>query len=588
MSVSGKAFDFTLFRRIFSYVKPYRTNFSISVSITITLAFLGPLRPWLTERMIDSYVVVANPEMLLKITLLLLLILIIEGVLHFADSYFSGLLGQSIVKDIRINLFNHLTKLRLKYFDKTAIGTLVTRVISDIETIGNIFSEGLIVITGDLLKLVVILVVMFSTNLKLTLISLATIPVLLVATYIFKNAVKAAFQDVRTQVARLNAFVQEHITGMNIVQMFNREEVEFEKFKNINIKHRDANIRSVWHYSVFFPVVEILSSISLGLLIWWGGQGALSGTTSLGELIAFIMYINMLFRPIRMLADRFNTLQMGMVSSERVFKVLDTNVLIANTGTFSATTILGNIEFKDVHFSYDDAPIVNKILKGISFKVNRGETIAIVGATGAGKTSIINLLNRFYEFQQGEITIDGISIQNYELNSLRTNIALVQQDVFLFSDTIANNISLYDSSITLEKMVEAAKVVGAHDFIMKLPGGYRYNVMERGTMLSVGQRQLIAFIRAYVSNPKILVLDEATSSIDTESELLIQRATETLIANRTSVIIAHRLATIQKATRILVIEQGLVIESGSHQELLKMNGRYKKLYELQFEKVNAV
>ncbi|MBL7891107.1 MAG: ABC transporter ATP-binding protein, partial [Bacteroidia bacterium] len=473
--------------------------------------------------------------------------------------------------------------LRLKYFDHTPIGTLVTRVVSDIETIGDIFSEGLIVITGDLLKLVVIIVVMFSTNVELTLISLTVIPVLLIATYIFKNAIKAAFQDVRTQVARLNAFVQEHITGMNIVQIFNREKVEFEKFKEINAKHRDANIRSVWHYSVFYPVVEILSSVSMGLLVWWGGKGVLSGTTTLGELIAFIMYINMLFRPIRMLADRFNTLQMGMVSSERVFKVLDTKAFIADAGTLSANEMRGEVEFNDVWFSYEDEPIRNWILKGISFKVSRGETVALVGSTGAGKTSIINLLNRFYEYNKGVISIDGTDIRSYKLNSLRSNIGLVLQDVFLFSDSIANNISLYDSSITRERIVEAAKAIGAHQFIMELPGGYDYNVMERGAMLSVGQRQLIAFIRAYVFNPKILVLDEATSSIDTESELLIQQATDKLIANRTSIIIAHRLATIQKANRIIVLDHGEIIESGTHQELLKLNGKYRKLYELQFK-----
>lgn len=557
--------------------------FGISVTVTITLAAVAPLRPWLTEYMFDNFVVTPNPEMLLKASLVLVGLLMLEGLLQFADSYFSSWLGQAIVKDIRVELFKHITHLRLKYFDHTPIGTLVTRVVSDIETIGDIFSEGLIVITGDLLKLVVIIVVMFSTNVELTLISLTVIPVLLIATYIFKNAIKAAFQDVRTQVARLNAFVQEHITGMNIVQIFNREKVEFEKFKEINAKHRDANIRSVWHYSVFYPVVEILSSVSMGLLVWWGGKGVLSGTTTLGELIAFIMYINMLFRPIRMLADRFNTLQMGMVSSERVFKVLDTKAFIADAGTLSANEMRGEVEFNDVWFSYEDEPIRNWILKGISFKVSRGETVALVGSTGAGKTSIINLLNRFYEYNKGVISIDGTDIRSYKLNSLRSNIGLVLQDVFLFSDSIANNISLYDSSITRERIVEAAKAIGAHQFIMELPGGYDYNVMERGAMLSVGQRQLIAFIRAYVFNPKILVLDEATSSIDTESELLIQQATDKLIANRTSIIIAHRLATIQKANRIIVLDHGEIIESGTHQELLKLNGKYRKLYELQFK-----
>lgn len=522
--------------------------------------------------------------MLLLTSLALVGLLVIEALLQFADSYFSSWVGQSVVKDIRTNLFGHISKLRLKYFDNTPIGTLVTRVVSDIETIGDIFSEGLIVIIGDLLKLVVIIVVMFITNVKLTLISLSTIPVLLVATYIFKNAIKAAFQDVRTQVARLNTFVQEHITGMSIVQVFNREEVEFKKFKEINAMHRDANIRSVWHYSVFFPVVEILSSVSMGLLVWWGSKGVLKGTSTLGELIAFIMYINMLFRPMRMLADRFNTLQMGMVSSERVFKVFDTRTFIDDKGLHGANNINGEVEFKDVWFSYETEAEKNWVLKGVSFKALKGETIALVGATGAGKTSVISLLNRFYEYNKGSICIDGLNIRDFKLSSLRNNIGLVQQDVFLFSDTIANNISLYNTSITHDQIVDAAKAVGAHDFIIQLPGAYNFNVMERGAMLSVGQRQLIAFIRAYVFNPKILVLDEATSSVDTESEHLIQKATDKLIANRTSIIIAHRLATIQKANRILVFDHGQIIESGTHTQLLQLNGQYKKLHDLQFNR----
>ena len=585
MSVSGKAFDLTLFRRIFSYVKPYKSRFGFSVGCTVILAFISPVRAWLIGFMFDHFVHLADLPQFFKYTLLLLGSLLLEGILQFAGSYTSSFVGQSIVKDIRVQLFRHVVNLRLKYFDSTPIGTLVTRVVSDMETIGDMFTEGLIEITGDVLKLLVILAFMLLINVKLTLIGLATIPVLLVATYIFKNAVRAAFQDVRTQVARLNAFVQEHITGMNIIQIFNREEIEYEKFKKINASHKDANIRSVWHYSVFFPVVEILASVSMGLLIWWGGKTVLSGTASLGELIAFTtLYINMLFRPIRMLADRFNTLQMGMVSAERVFKVIDTKEFIVDSGVNKAEDIAGVVEFNDVWFSYEDEPVKNWILKGISFKVSRGETIALVGATGAGRTSIVNLLNRFYEYNNGEISVDGKNIRTYELNALRNTIGLVLQDVFLFSDTVANNISLYSPHISREMIIESAKAVGAHDFILKLPGGYDYNVMERGAMLSVGQRQLIAFIRAYVFNPKILVLDEATSSIDTESELLIQQATDKLISNRTSIIIAHRLATIQKANRILVMEHGEVIESGTHQELLRLNGHYRKLYELQFER----
>ncbi len=585
MSISGKAFDLRLFKRIVEYVKPYRKKFAISVSITFFLAFISPIRILITQYMIDRYVRMPNLPMLLNCTLLLIALLILEGIFQFAGSYISAWVGQKIVKDIRVNLFTHILHLRLKYFDTNAIGTLVTRVVSDMETIGDMFTEGLIEISGDLLKLMVVIAVMFYFNVKITLVILTTIPVLLIATNIFKNAVKSAFQDVRTQVARLNAFVQEHITGMNIVQIFNREEREFEKFKGINARHRDANIRSVWYYSVFFPIVEILSSIALGLLVWYGGNSVVKLSATPGDLIAFIMLINMLFRPIRMLADRFNTLQMGMVSAERVFKVMDTQVAVTDQGIIKTDDIKGYVEFKDIWFSYEDEPVKNWILKGISFKVKRGETIALVGATGAGKTSIINLLNRFYEYNKGEITIDETAIGKYELHSLRSSIGLVLQDVFLFSDTIANNISLSNPSISFEQIVESSKAIGAHDFIMKLPGGYGYNVMERGGMLSVGQRQLIAFIRAYIFNPKILVLDEATSSIDTESEMLIQRATDKLLSNRTSIVIAHRLATVQKANRILVLDHGQVIESGTHQELLKLNRQYKKLYELQFSEI---
>jgi ATP-binding cassette subfamily B multidrug efflux pump len=588
MSVSGNAFDFHLFKRIFSYVKPYRKKFAVSVCFTFLLAFLSPARILLAQYMIDEYVRKSNLQALLNCTLLMVVLLILEGVFQFAGSYLSASVGQGIVKDIRVILFSHLTKMRLKYFDNTPIGTLVTRVVSDMETIGDMFTDGMIEISGDVLKLTVVVVVMFYINVKITLVILTTIPVLLVATWMFKNAVKSAFQDVRTQVARLNAFVQEHITGMSVVQIFNREDREFEKFKEINVLHRDANIRSVLYYSIFFPVVEILSSIALGLMVWYGGNSVVKHNATPGDLIAFIMLLNLLFRPIRMLADRFNTLQMGMVSAERVFKVLDTRDLVADHGKLKADHIMGEIEFKGVWFSYDDQPVKNWVLKGVSFKVKRGETIAIVGSTGAGKTSIVNLLNRFYEYGKGEIAIDGTSIRDYESGSIRSNVGVVLQDVFLFSDTIANNISLFNPQILRQQIIDAAKAIGVHDFIMKLPGGYDYNVMERGGMLSMGQRQLIAFIRASVFDPKILVLDEATSSIDTESERLIQQAMDKLISNRTSIVIAHRLATVQKANRILVLDHGQVIESGTHQELLKLKGQYKKLYELQLkEDVNT-
>jgi ATP-binding cassette subfamily B multidrug efflux pump len=579
-SVSGKAVDLVILKRIFTYVKPYRKNFYLAITTTITLACLTPLRPYLVKYTLDEYVKQSNAHMLLMMTIVLIALLIMEALVQFGDAFLTNRLGQNIIKDLRIQLYKHILNLRLKYYDHTPIGTLVTRAVSDIEVIADIFSEGLIVIMGDILKLVVILCVMLYFNYKLTLISLVSIPILLIATYLFKRSVSASFQDVRTQIARLNAFVQEHITGMNILQIFNREQAEFEKFDEINKKHRDANIRSIMAYSIFFPVVEILSSVSIGLLVWWGGKELLEGTTTQGELIEFLMYLNLMFRPIRQLADRFNTLQMGMVSSDRVFKVLDTNEVIANAGTKTADQVKGAIEFNKVWFAYDQE---EWILKGISFSVAEGQTVALVGATGAGKSSIINLLNRFYEYNKGLISIDDSDVREYELNSLRKNIGVVLQDVFLFSDTLANNITLNNPDISREEVIAAAKTVGAHEFISALPGGYDYNAMERGGMLSVGQRQLISFIRAYVYNPKILVLDEATSSIDTASEKLIQRAIDVLTKGRTSIIIAHRLATIQKADKIIVMDKGEIVEMGNHQELLKKNGQYKRLFDLQFK-----
>lgn len=578
-SLSGRAFDFKLFLRILSYTKPYRSLFFGTLGLTILIALISPIRPWLVQFTLDHYILKPDAHRLLQITLVMFALLILEAVLQFFDTYLANLLGQCVIKDMRVQLYKHLLNFKLTYFDNTAIGTLVTRAISDIQTIADVFSQGFLEILGDVLKLLVIITVMFVSDWRLTLISLSTIPVLLFATYIFKNAIKSAFQQVRTQVARLNAFVQEHISGMSIVQIFNREEAEYKKFVNINAAHRAANIKSIWHYSVFFPVVEILSSISIGLLIWIGAKEVLNDKFTIGSIIAFIMYINLLFRPIRQLADRFNTLQMGIVSSERVFKILDTQEVIENNGQITADHIAGNIEFRKVDFAYQNDTYV---LKKISFQVNQGETLALVGATGSGKSSIINLLNRFYEYNSGEILIDGNSIRAYELGSLRQNIGVVLQDVFLFSDSIANNITLNNPSITIEQIEFAAKQVGADNFIKSFPNGYQHIVMERGATLSVGQRQLISFIRAYVYDPKILILDEATSSIDTESELLIQKATEILTQNRTSIIIAHRLSTIQKADRILVLDHGEIIESGTHAELIALNGQYKKLLELQF------
>jgi ATP-binding cassette subfamily B protein len=580
MSTKGKAFDWHILRRLFTYIKFHRRNFIFAVCTTITLAAVSPVRPILIEYTFNHFVATPNAQMLFYFTMLLIGLLITESCVQFADTYLTNLLGQNIVKDIRVQLYDHVLGLRLKYFDNTPIGTLVTRAVSDNEVIADMFSDGLITLIGDILKVLVMCVVMFCLNYKLTLVVLIPIPVLLWATYLFKNSVAKSFQEVRTQVANLNAFVQEHITGMSIVQIFAREKAEMKKFEAINAEHRDANIRAIMAYSIFFPVVEILASVSLALLMWWGGREVLSGFTTFGQLLEFILFMNIMFRPIRQLADRFNTLQMGMVSAERVFKVLDTDEVIENKGTQSADTINGDVEFKNVWFAYNDEDFV---LRDVSFSVKHGETIALVGATGAGKSSVINLLNRFYEYNKGTITIDGIDLREYELNSLRKNIGVVLQDVFLFSDTIKNNITLNNPDITDVEIIAAAKLVGAYDFIMQLPGGFDYNVMERGATLSVGQRQLISFIRAYVYNPRILVLDEATSSIDTMLEQMIQNAISILTKGRTSIVIAHRLATIQKADRIIVIDKGQVVESGNHQQLLAMNGHYRKLYELQFK-----
>jgi ATP-binding cassette subfamily B multidrug efflux pump len=577
--VTGKALDMDLLTRVLKYVRPYKARFIFTFALTIAIAALSPLRPILIQYAFDNYIVTPNPDGLLMMTLLIIGVLMLEAVTYYFYTYSSNWLGQTVIKDIRTEIYNHINHLKLQYFDKTAIGTLVTRVVSDIETIADIFANGILVIFGDILKLVAIIFVMFYVDWKLALISLSTVPILLVATYIFKNGIRESFQDVRTQVSRLNAFLQEHITGMHIVQVFNREEKEMERFKAINEEHRDAHIRSVWYFSIFLPVVEILSAASLGLIVWWGAREVLQGEVTIGHLVAYILYIHMLFRPIRELADKFNTLQMGMVSSERVFRVLDTNEQIEDSGTIIKDSIQGDIEFKNVWFAYKDDEYV---LKDVSFKVQRGESLALVGATGSGKTSIINLLSRFYEFEKGDILIDSESVRHYPQQFLRKNIAVVLQDVFLFSDTIYRNITLGDESISLQTVMQAAKDFGAHDFISELPGQYQYNVMERGAMLSVGQRQLISFIRAYVHNPTVLVLDEATSSIDTESEDTIQRALTKLMEGRTSIIIAHRLATIQNANKILVLEKGKILEIGTHQQLLENDGHYRTLFELQY------
>lgn len=585
----GKAFDWNLLKRVLGYTKQYRKLFIGTIVLTIVLSFLVVVRPLLIRHALNEYVKTPTDPShqswlesnLLLFTVIMIALLCFESIMQFVAQYGTGLIGQRIVRDIRVQLHQKILGFRSKYFDNTPIGALVTRVISDIEAINDVFTQGFIVIAGDMLTIVVYLAAMFYVNWQVTLVILTTIPIMFLATWWFKNAVKQSFTDVRNQVSRLNTFVQEHITGMKIVQVFSREEEELKRFKEINAKHRDANVRSVWFYSVFFPVVEILISVSLGLLVWYAGKQIVQFKAEPGDVALFVLLINQFFRPIRMLADRINTLQMGMVASERVFKILDQDEIIASDGTMSAQNINGNIRFNDVWFAYNNEDYV---LKGISFDVKAGETLALVGATGSGKSSIINLLGRFYEFNKGEITIDSTSIREYELSSLRKNIGVVLQDVFLFSGSILSNITLDNPAITREQVEAAAKAVGAHDFIMNLPGGYDFDVRERGGMLSVGQRQLIAFIRVYVYNPRILVLDEATSSIDTESEILIQKATEVLTKGRTSVVIAHRLATIQNATNIMVIDHGQIVESGSHDELLKNDGPYKRLFEMQFSR----
>lgn len=578
--LTGKTWDTALFKRVMKYVKPYKKIFFLTGSLVVLLAIMAPLRPKLIQLIIDQEVKDGNIEGVQQLTIFLIVLLIIEAIVQFYQTYMAHWLGQTIIKDLRVQLYRKVLSFQLKYFDRTAIGTLVTRTVSDIETIANIFSQGILVIFGDILRLVAIIAFMLWENWLLALICLIPIPILIITTSIFKRIIKKAFQQVRTQVSRLNAFVQERVTGMKIIQIFNREKVEMSHFEQMNKLHRNAHIRTVWAYSIFFPVVEMLSAASIALLVWWGTKEVIAGHTTLGNLMQFIMYIYALYRPIRQLAERFNTLQMGLVSSERVFKVLDTTSFVENNGVLKKEQLEGNIEFKNVWFAYSDNEFV---LNDISFSVKQGETLAFVGATGSGKTSTINLLGRFYDFQKGEIFIDGTNIKDYELYNLRSNMAVVLQDVFLFSDTIYNNITLNNPEISEEEVIEASMKVGAHNFISKLPEGYHFDVKERGGLLSVGQRQLISFIRAYVHQPSILILDEATSSIDTESETLIQKATDVLTEGRTSIVIAHRLSTIQKADRIIVLDKGRIVEQGNHQELLANDGQYKKLFELQFK-----
>jgi len=583
--VSGNAFDFKLFYRLMSYVKKYKLQFVLSTVAVLSMAGMAALKPILNRYIIDDFIINKNATELLVFSLIVLAVLIVEVLVQFFFIFYTNWIGQHIIKDIRIELFQKVLKFRMQYFNGTPVGKLVTRLVSDIETIASIFGQGLFSIISDLLQMLVIMIVMLWMNWKLALIVFAVLPIIIYATKIFQIKIKSAFQDVRNQVSNLNTFVQERLSGMKIVQLFSREKTTYQNFLDINKKHQDAHIRTVWYYSIFFPIVEILSSLTLGVVVWYGGLGAaIDGDPSFGTITTFIMMSSMLFRPLRQIADKFNTLQMGMVATERVFGILDEDEHEVDEGTVTATAIAGKISFNDVKFSYIKG---EPVLKGISFDVAQGQTVAVVGATGAGKSTIINLLNRFYDIDEGTITVDDTPIQAYTLTSLRSQIGVVLQDVFLFSDTILNNIRLNDTSITLAHVQEAAKKIGIHEFIMSLPGAYDFNVKERGGMLSVGQRQLIAFIRAYVSKPAILVLDEATSSIDAQSEKLIQTATKKITKDRTSIIIAHRLATIKKADKIIVMEKGEIVEQGTHKELLKKNGYYSKLYEIQFDNAMA-
>ncbi len=578
--VSGKAFDVKIFLRLMSFASSYKLRFSIAVFSTITLAFVASLNPYIISETVDDFVNNQDFQKLVYYINILLIIVFAEVILQFLFIYYANWVGQHIIRDIRGTIFRRIQSFKMSYFDHNSVGRLVTRVVSDIETIANFFSGGVFMIVSDILKMLVVIVLMFVMNWYLALIVLAVLPILVYATKVFQVAIKATFQDVRNQVANLNGFVQERIVGMKILQLFGREEVEFENFKKINDKHKRAHVKTVWYYSIFFPVAEILSSIAIGLIVWEGGHQILEGFTTVGAVIAFIKMAQMLFRPLRQIADKFNQLQMGIVSGERVFKVIDTQSSISKEGDVIASNLKGDIEFNKVRFSYVKD---EEVLKGVSFKVTKGQTVAIVGATGAGKSTIINLINRFYEIDSGVIFIDKIPLKDYELTSLRNQIAIVLQDVFLFSDSIYNNITLKNNQISLEEVKKAAKKIGIHDFIMSLPNQYDYNVKERGIMLSSGQRQLIAFLRAYVSKPRILILDEATSSVDSHAEQMIQYATEAITKGRTSIVIAHRLATIKKADKIIVMDKGQIVEEGTHKELLvKKNGYYKNLYDKQF------
>lgn len=576
-------FDFALFKRLFQFIKPYRIVFFGVLIAVIVIALLGIATPILLQKAIDNNLTEKVEEGFLFFIILMVSLLVLEFVIQLLFIFYSGWLGQSVVKDIRVKLFNHLLRFKMKYYDNSSVGVLITRSVTDMERIADIFGQGLFMIFRDFLTMIVVSIVMLVMSWQLSLIVFAMLPIVLYATKIFQKYMKSAFEEVRNEVSNLNSFVQERITGMKILQLFAREDIENEKFKSINGRHKKGWLKTIWYNSIFFPIPEFCGSAATGLVVWYGGLNIVEGNMATeGLLFAFVMFIPKLFRPLRQIADKFNALQMGMVAANRVFKVIDTTSQIDDEGTHIAENFKGDISFKNVHFSYvEDEPV----LKGVSFDVKAGETVAIVGATGAGKSTIINLLNRFYEIKSGTICVDKINIKDVTLNSLRTQIAIVLQDVFLFADTILNNITLNNPEITEAKVVQAAKDIGVHEFISSLPNGYHYNVKERGVMLSSGQRQLISFLRAYVVNPSILILDEATSSVDSYSEQLIQKATDKITKGRTSIVIAHRLATIKKADKIIVMDAGKIMEQGTHQELLQIeNGYYKNLYEVQFLK----
>jgi ATP-binding cassette, subfamily B, multidrug efflux pump len=579
---SGQVFDLQILRRIFGFIRPYRGRFVALVLLIMAQAAIVTVNPVLVRHTIDQHIATGNATMLSLMLALMVGVLVISGLLQFMTAYLAGWMGQTVIRDIRVALYHKILYLRLKFYDDTPIGRLVTRTVSDIETLNDVFSEGLASIAGDILQLILVILVMVWMDWRLALISLSTVPFMLISTYFFKEYIKKSFNEVRLAVAALSAFVQEHITGMAIVQIFSAEKQEYQKFVEINRKHRDANIRSIWAYSIYFPVADVISAIATGLIVWYGAKEMIREEVSMGTVTSFLMFISLFFRPIRMLADRFNTLQMGIVSTERILKLLDSEEYTANNGSYVATDLQGKVAFDKVWFAYNEEHFV---LKDISFDVAPGQTVALVGATGAGKSSVINLLSRFYEINRGAIWIDDRPLIDYELGALRSKIAVVLQDVFLFSNTIEYNITMGNPAISQAQVIEAAKLVGAHEFIEKLPGAYQYNVMERGATLSVGQRQLISFVRAIVHDPKIIVLDEATSSVDTETEEMIQAAIGKLMKGRTAIVIAHRLSTIQHAHQIIVLDKGEIQERGTHEELLQKGGFYTNLYRMQYKEL---